>query len=126
MSKPRRASARKVPDDAALAWALAEAAEQHLSSLESHRIYIAIGVGETFTAIDALITAIVRDGIALGDDLVATVTAWLDCYVGQDAEPRLRELLAGTKILPPQRASATSALRRYLPLAAEYRHPRSS
>jgi hypothetical protein len=63
--------------------------------------------------IDDLITAIARERIALSDDLVATVTTWLDCYVGQDAEPRLRQLIAEVKTDPPQQASKADELRRY-------------
>jgi hypothetical protein len=62
-------------------------ARPHLTRRESDHIYIAIGVGDMFAAIDGLITAIARERTPLSDDLVATVTAWLDCYVGQDAEP---------------------------------------
>jgi hypothetical protein len=62
--------------------------------------YIGIGVGETFAAIDALLTAIARDQIAVSNDLVVTVTAWLDCFIGQAAEPRLRELLADVENQP--------------------------
>jgi hypothetical protein len=99
MSTPRRVPARSVtarmaPDDATLAWELAAAARPHLGRFEADRIYIAIGIGETFAAIDTLITAIARDRIALGEDLLATTSTWLDCYLGQNAEPRLRQLVA--------------------------------
>ncbi|HVQ53027.1 MAG TPA: hypothetical protein VMS92_23575, partial [Mycobacterium sp.] len=83
MSKPRRTPVSKAPDDHALAWALAAVAQPYLSRPDADRIYIAIGIGETFAAIDALLTAIARDRIPVGDDLVATVAAWLDCYRGQ-------------------------------------------
>ena len=46
-----------------MAWELAAAAHPHLSRVDADRIYIAIGVGDTFEAIDALLTAIARDGI---------------------------------------------------------------
>ena len=103
MSKPSRTPVRKAPDDHALAWALAAVAHPYLSRPDADRIYIAIGIGETFAAIDALLTAIARNGIPVGDDLAATVATWLDCYRGQDTEPRLRQLLATVKISPQQR-----------------------
>lgn len=90
MSTPRRAPLRRAPDDDAVAWELAAAPHPHLSRAEADRIYIAIGVGDVFEAIDALLTAIARDRIPLSHDLVATVASWLDCYRGQDAEARLR------------------------------------
>ena len=61
MSKPSRTPVRKAPDDDALAWALAAVAHPYLSRPDADRIYIAIGIGETFTAIDALLTAIARE-----------------------------------------------------------------
>lgn len=106
MSTPRRAPARRAPDDDAVAWELAAAAHPHLSRAEADGIYIAIGVGEVFEAIDALLTAIARDRIPLGRDLVVTVASWLGCYRGQAAEARLRQLLTEIKQVPPQRMSA--------------------
>jgi hypothetical protein len=119
--KPSRVPPRKVPDDAALAWELAAAAHPHLSRCEADRIYVAIGVGDAFDAIDALITAIARDRIRLGNDLVATVVTWLDRYVGQPTEPRLRQLIAEVQ------TSLPAATERPGPLlvAEQYRHRRS-
>lgn len=90
----RTVPAAKVPDDTALAWELVAAARPHMARAEADQVHIAIGIGETFAAIDVLITAIARDRIAIGEDLLATVGTWLGCYLGQDAEPRLRQLLA--------------------------------
>jgi len=73
---------------------------------EADRVYIAVGIGETFEAIDALLTAIAREGIPLGRDVVAIATPWLDCYRGQDAETGLRHLLEQVKSISPQRESA--------------------
>jgi hypothetical protein len=97
---------RTAPDDDAVAWKLAAAAHPHLSRVDADRIYIAIGVGDIFEAIDALLTAIARAGIAVDDDVVATVAIWLNCYRGQDDEVRLRHLLAEVKSKPPQRVPA--------------------
>lgn len=90
---PRKTPVRKAPDDAALAWELAATARPYLSRVDADRIYITLGIGETFAAIEALITAIARNHIPLNDDLVATTANWLDCYLGQGAEPPLRRLL---------------------------------
>ena len=125
MSKPSRTPVRKAPDDHALAWSLAAVAHPYLSRPDADRIYIAIGIGETYTAIDALLTAIARDRIPLGDDLVATVATWLDCYRGQDTEPRLRQLLAAVKTCPPQRISAATELPGSLPETQQHQHRRS-
>lgn len=96
----------KPPDDNALAFALATIARPHLSKADADRIYIAIGIGDTFAAIGALITVIAWHRIVLGPDLAPTVATWLDGYRGQDTEPRLRHLLADiTREPPPQRST---------------------
>lgn len=90
---PRTTPLRKAPDDAALAWELAAIARPHLGRVDADRIYITLGIGETFAAIEALITAIACNDVPLDDELVAATASWLDCYLGQGAEPRLRHLL---------------------------------
>jgi hypothetical protein len=62
-------------------------------AVESSAVHIAIAVGEQFAAIDILVSAIARERVHLDAEVLATLTAWLDCYVGQNAEPRLRALL---------------------------------
>jgi hypothetical protein len=102
VSKLRRVSTITAPSSTGLAWELAAAARPYLCRLEADPIYIAIGIGETFDAIDALITTIVRQRIPVGAAVAATVSTWLDFYRGQDAEPRLRQLVADMETYPPQ------------------------
>lgn len=90
------------------------------------RIHIAIGIGETFAAIDGLIAVIARERISVSDDLVAAVTAWLDCHVGQDAEPRLRELLTEVKVSPAPQTPEADTLRKFLATATAGMQRRSS
>lgn len=124
MTPPRAGRRRPTPGDDAVAWELVAVAHPHLSRVEADRIYIAIGIGERFDAIDALLTAIARNRIPLGQDLLATVASWLDCYRGQDSEPRLRHLLAEITSVSWQRMSVFE--RRFRPGAAwgSYRRSR--
>jgi hypothetical protein len=119
---PSRAPARKAPDDAALAWALAATAHPHLSRIDADPIYIALGIGETFAAIDALLTVLARNHIPLSAELGATAASWLDCYLGHDAEPRLRQLLAEIKAVSPQQVSGAKESARVGPDAAQDRY----
>ena len=98
---------------------LAATAHPHLSRIDADRIYIALGIGETFAAIDALLTAVARDHIPLSADLVATTTSWLDCYLGHDAEPRLRQLLDAVTNVSPQQISAPTEPAESLPETAQ-------
>jgi hypothetical protein len=84
-----------------LAWALATVADPYLGTAERHDLYIAIAVGDTFSAIYALTARLVREDLALPTDLVTDFAQWLNGYVGHDEEPRLRGLLAQVKTYPP-------------------------
>ncbi len=120
-----RTSQPQPPNDDSLAWELAAAMRPYLNSHDAHRIYIAIGIGETFEAIDMLITLSARDRIALGEDVVAAVHNWLDCYQGQDAEPRLRQLVSVVGTYTSKQISAATAAPSHLSLSSHYRCPRS-
>lgn len=95
----------KAPNGTRLAWELLAAARPRLSRTHLDHIHVLIGGGETFAAIDALVTVIVGSAVPLGEELVATVREWLDCYVDHDAEPRLRGLVCDVKIIAPQQQS---------------------
>ena len=106
MPNPNSAKTRQPPNDDALAWQLTAAAHPHLSKVEADQIHIAIGIGETFAAIDALITVIARHQVPLDGDLMTALAAWLDCYHGHNDEPRLRHLLAEITDCSPNQVSA--------------------
>jgi hypothetical protein len=82
-----------------LAWVLAEAVKPHLSIVERNDVYVAIGVGETFTAIHWLITSAATNQIVLPGELVQRCGTWLDAYVGHSQHQYLRELV--TNVLAP-------------------------
>jgi hypothetical protein len=109
VSKPDKLPASKLPDSTELAWRLAGAVRPYLDNLEADRIYIAIGVGEAFEAIEALITAITRRRVPIREELAVTVNTWLDCHRGHDAEPQLRKAIARAKTYRPQPIPTKSA-----------------
>lgn len=80
-------------DEAELAWDLAQFVDPYLRGAERNDIYIAIGVGETFWAIQTLITAAVRTGLLLPRELIVGCTDLLAVYVGNDHEPYIRQLI---------------------------------
>ena len=82
-----------VDEEANLAWVLAEAVKPHLSTVERHHIYVAIGVGETFAAIGCLIASAAGERIALPADLVERCTRLLDVYAGHEDEQYLRGIV---------------------------------
>lgn len=50
-------------------------------------------MGETFSAISFLITAVVDKRVMLAADLVNRLVIWLNAYIGNDDEPHLRRLI---------------------------------
>jgi hypothetical protein len=92
-------------EEAKLAWALAHAAAPHLNAAERNDIYVAIGVGETFSAISSLTATVVRKRLTLPADLVIRFSTWLDAYVGSDREPHLRQLIGQVKSCPVDQAA---------------------
>jgi hypothetical protein len=66
-----------------------------------------------------------RRRVIRAQDLVAAVDTWLDCYLDQDTEPRLRHVLTEVESLPPQVMSAAEVPPGSLPVAVQYRHRRS-
>jgi hypothetical protein len=52
-----------------------------------------IGAGLPDDAIRALFVTALQHLRALPAELLMRMTAWLDCYIGSDHEPNLREIL---------------------------------
>ena len=115
------AAMRRAPDADALAWALAAVAAPHLGRTHRDRVYIALGIGETFAAIEDLITLIAAHRIPLSGDLMATVSTWLDYYDGHPAHPRLQELLTELPVSPAPRTPQAGLLRNFLATATTKR-----
>jgi len=79
--------------EAALAWSLADAAGHYLDAVEHNNMFVAIGSGETFTAILLLFDAITPKGCLLEGGLGARLLTWLEAYSGHDDETRLRRMI---------------------------------
>ena len=73
-----------------LAWALMEAAKPHMSAGERNYVFVAIGAGDTFTAIRSLINLIGAKRIPLNPQLVQLCAAWLRGYAFHDEHENLR------------------------------------
>jgi hypothetical protein len=79
--------------EANVAWALADAVKPYLCAAERNDVYVAIGAGETFTAIRQLLKSVAMNRIPLRPDLLHRCTTWLDTYVGHEEEWYLRRLI---------------------------------
>jgi len=81
--------------EADLAWGLALAAKPCLDAVERNDIFVAIGAGDTFTAIGKLLKSVAIKRIPLGPDLVRRCMLWLLAYAGHEDERHLRRLIEG-------------------------------
>jgi len=76
-----------------LAWELADAIGRRVSDRQRTRLYAAIGSGDSYTAIDLAMQALVRLGLSISTALVIKLASWLDAYAHCGDASRLHELL---------------------------------
>jgi hypothetical protein len=79
--------------EADLAWALALAAKPHLDDVGRNDMFVAVGAGETFAVVRALVKWVAINRIPVEPDLVRQCDSWLDAYVGHEDERCLRRLI---------------------------------
>ena len=73
-----------------LAWLLAETASPFLDADQHHDMFVAIGIGDTFTAIALALDAISRAGGTIDRHIATRLETWLNAYIGHDDEGQLR------------------------------------
>jgi hypothetical protein len=84
---------RSVMVDTELAWELADTAKVHLNANQRNKVYIAIGVGDTFSAANFLLQTIVRSGVVIRADLMLKLNRWVASYRDHPEQARLRDLI---------------------------------
>jgi len=108
--------------EANLAWALVLAAKPHMDAVERNDIFVAIGAGETFAAIHALLKWVAIKRIPMEPDLVQRCISWLDAYVGHEDERYLRRLIEDF-VMPYAILVAATVRANRLPTTAQHRQP---
>jgi hypothetical protein len=106
--------------EAELAWELAQIVEPYLGVDQRHATYVAIGIGECFSAIFSLMRVAVDKRVELPNDLAERFLRWLDAYVGSDDETYLRGAIAELTLRQGGSSLDTTSPRRYLTLEARY------
>jgi hypothetical protein len=95
--------------EANLAWALALAAKPFLDVAERNALFVAIGAGETFAVVRALVKWVAIKRIPVEPDLVRQCVSWLDGYAGHNDERYLRRLIE--EMVSPTENQAWATLR---------------
>ena len=73
-----------------LAWLLAETATRLLTDDQRDELFVAIGVGDTFTAICTSLDVISNAHCGVEGSTAVKLAAWLTAYRGHDDEAQLR------------------------------------
>jgi hypothetical protein len=76
-----------------LAWELAEVVGPVLADRDRAELYVAIGSGYSYAAIDTLLQMIVQRRLPVSLAVVTKIADWLNGYVYSGDAPRLHELL---------------------------------
>lgn len=76
-----------------LAWEPVDIAGRRLSERNPTDVCTAIGAGDSYAAIDTLLTTIAHAKLALSPMLLAQIIEWLNAYAHHSDSPRLHELL---------------------------------
>lgn len=87
--------------ESGLAWSLAEKAGPFLDFDQRNEMFVAIGVGEAFTAIRLALNVISCADCRIEGRIATRLNLWLDAYIGHEDEPRLRRLIRqmiGTRV----------------------------
>ncbi|MGZ3382690.1 MAG: hypothetical protein ACXVBB_20840 [Isosphaeraceae bacterium] len=80
-----------------LAWDLAEIAGFHIPEPDRSAVFTAIGAGDCYMAIDALLETIVQASVPVPPSLVARIGDWLNAYLHHAEARRLCELISAIK-----------------------------
>jgi hypothetical protein len=72
--------------EADLAWRLALAVKPHLDTVERNDIFVALGAGDTFSAMRRLLKLVAVKKIRIGPQLVRQCISWLEGHVQQNGE----------------------------------------
>ena len=76
-----------------LAWDLAEIAGLHIPEPDRSAVFTAIGAGDCYTAIGALLETIVQANVPVPPSLVTKIGDWINAYIHHVEAPRLYELM---------------------------------
>ena len=68
-------------------------------------VFVELGCGDNHLAITRILAVVVRERFPLPAALLATLTGWLDLYVGTEEERRIRALVARVRPLAAAKPS---------------------
>jgi hypothetical protein len=107
-----------------LAWKLADSVHEYLLTLERHRVYVALGSGDTDRAIIDLISVAARERIMLPRMVIAGLQLWHTAH--DDLDAHLGRVISSIPIAPEQHPAAADKKITYLSTTRGYRRTESN
>jgi hypothetical protein len=111
-------------DPVELAWKLADSVDEYLLTLERHRVYVALGSGDTGRAIIDLISVAARERIRLPRMVIAGLQLWHTAH--DDLDAHLGRVISSIPIAPEQQSPAADKKITYVPTTRGYRRTESN
>jgi hypothetical protein len=102
-----------------LAWTLAASVKDHLDAQERNLIYMALGSGDTYSAIRGLISAAVRERVWLPRNLINALLDWQSAH--DDMDGKLSAVISSIPIQPEPRGVKAPKKAEYLAVIRDYR-----
>jgi hypothetical protein len=102
-----------------LAWTLAASAKDHLDTAERNLIYVALGSGDTYSAIRRLISVAVRERVPLPQNLIDALQDWNSAH--HDRDTKLSAVIRSIPIQSEPRAVNSPKKAEYLTVIRDYR-----
>jgi hypothetical protein len=84
--------------DAEMAWLLVDAAASCLADVERTGFFVELGSGESYLAIEHILTAVISSRTRLPVTVLSALTSWLHGYSGSPAEVQLRKMYADIRL----------------------------
>jgi len=84
--------------DTELAWELADAAKPCLDRKQRNQVYIAIGVGDVYSAVKFLLQTVVQSQVSVSSETLWKMNLWVASYRDHPDEARLRDLIGSVTI----------------------------
>jgi hypothetical protein len=94
----KRRGGRSARVDTELAWELADAAKPCLDRKQRNQVYIAIGVGDVYSAVKFLLQTVVQSQVSVGSETLRKLNLWVASYRDYPDEARLRDLIGRVTI----------------------------
>jgi len=105
-----------------LAWDLADAAKPCLDRQQRNKVYIAIGVGDVYSAVKFLLQTVVQSQVSVGSETARKLNLWVASYRDHPDEARLLDLIGRVTVdqvhespRPPASPPALSTVMNYRP-----------